>query len=57
MASKKGKNVIIPKYFMAVRNCIFFCSSKSALYGLVIKWNEPIIHFPFMIWKEFRPSP
>ena len=33
MASRKSRNIYIPKYFMAVRNCI----SNLVLYGLEIR--------------------
>ena len=33
MASRKSRNVYIPKYFMAVRNCI----NNFVLYGLEVR--------------------
>ena len=38
MASRKGINIYIPKYFMAVRNCI----NIFLLYGLEVRSCRPV---------------
>ena len=38
MASRKGINIYIPKYFMAVRNCI----NNFVLYGLEVRLCGPV---------------
>ena len=46
MANRKGIHIYIPKYFMAVRNCInIFVLVEVLSIVWSIKWNEPAIHY------------